>query len=271
MRRNRATRPLVDDLDRLQALLGLRPFGLFVDLDGTISPIVDDPEAARPTKAAVQSLAAIHRKGAYVAVVSGRAATLTRAMVGLRGIAYVGIHGLESYEGGRLRRERGLGSARRDIATLTDRLAPLLEPIGITIESKRVSVAFHLRRARDPAAARRMLEDALSTAPEARMLTRVDGRQVVELRAPTATTKGTAVRRLAAREGLRCLFYIGDDQTDISAFETVRQLGREQQLVGLSAAVVGDETAPSVAAAADYVLDGVPEVERFLAWLAGAL
>jgi len=271
MRRTGTARSLVEHLDRVRVLLRLQPFGLFVDLDGTMSPIVDDPMAARPTEAAVRSLAVIRRKGGFVAVVSGRAATVARAMVGLRGITYVGSHGLETYEGGRQHRARGLNSARGKVAQLIDRLTPLLVPLGVTVEHKDASVAFHLRRAREPGAARAALEHALSQAPEARDLARMPGRQVVELRARGRGNKGTAVRRLAMQHRLRSLIYIGDDQTDIFAFEAVRVMTREQQLTGLSAAVFDSETAPEVATAADFVLEGVPAVERFLAWLAGEL
>lgn len=49
MRRTAAEKSLLQNLDLLWALLAVRPFGLFVDLDGTISPIADDPMSARAT------------------------------------------------------------------------------------------------------------------------------------------------------------------------------------------------------------------------------
>jgi trehalose-phosphatase len=103
-----ASRSLFEHLDEAVAVCAARPFGLFCDLDGTISPIVADPVAARVSESARRSLRAIRRRGTYVAIVSGRTARMARAMVGLRGIAYVGVHGLEWYEQGRLRRAPGL-------------------------------------------------------------------------------------------------------------------------------------------------------------------
>ena len=261
--------PLLDHLDSVTALLTPR-LGVFCDLDGTLSPIVGDPMAAHATKEARRSLATIRRLGAYVAVVSGRSAAVARAMVGLRGITYVGNHGLEWYEGGRLRRVPALRRPRSVITRLRDLLTPRLSAWGVTVEAKEVGLALHFRRAPDPTSARAALEAILNETPEVGDLVRMEGRQVIELRAEAAETKGTAVRRLAERHGLRNLLYLGDDYTDLSAFAAVRQPCLEG-IAGLAIAVVDDETAPEVEAAADYVLAGVPEVERFPAWLAAAL
>ena len=265
-----AQRRLLDHLEAASMVAADPPFGLFCDLDGTISPIVADPMAARATEVARRSLSAIKRGGAYVAIVSGRGARVARAMVGLRGITYVGIHGLEWYEQGRLHHVPGLGRAQRAVARLNKLLAPRLERLGITVETKDVAIAFHVRRAPDPEAARQALDAALSERPEVVDLVRLEGRQVVELRAKAAETKGTAVRRLAEAHRLRSLCYLGDDRTDVFAFEAVREL-RKEGTKGLAIAVIDDETAPEVAEAADYLLAGVPEVERFLEWVAGEL
>lgn len=254
----------------MTAVCSAQPFGLFCDLDGTISPIVADPMEALVTETARRCLTMIQRRCACVAIVSGRAVAIARAITRLRGVTYVGIHGLEWYEQGRLNRVEGLDKARRAVRRLNKLLALRLVPLGITVESKDVAIAFHLRRAPDPEAARQALEAALIGRPELANLVRIDGRQVVELRASASETKGTAVAWLAKKKALRSLVYIGDDRTDVFAFEAVHQLCQEG-VQGLAVAVVDEETAPEVAEAADYVLAGVPEVERFLEWLARTL
>jgi len=68
---------------------------LFLDVDGTLAPIVARPELAEvpeETRAAVQRLAGRY---ALVACISGRPAADAERVVGVEGIRYVGEHGLE--------------------------------------------------------------------------------------------------------------------------------------------------------------------------------
>ncbi|MBN2469850.1 MAG: trehalose-phosphatase, partial [Anaerolineae bacterium] len=78
----------------LQALLRAARLGIITDVDGTISPIVDDPDAARVTPRNRELLAALAGHLALVAVVSGRAAGDVQARVNLPDLVYVGNHGL---------------------------------------------------------------------------------------------------------------------------------------------------------------------------------
>ena len=72
---------------------------VLLDIDGTLAPIVERPEdAAVPdeTRAEVERLAGRY---ALVACISGRPAADARRMVGLDGVEYVGVHGLEGHPG----------------------------------------------------------------------------------------------------------------------------------------------------------------------------
>ncbi|MBA7686082.1 hypothetical protein ES703_94520 [subsurface metagenome] len=60
---------------------------------------------------------------------------------------------------------------------------------------------------------------------------------------------------------------MGDDVSDIDAFDTMHALSRSTAFKGLALGVVGEETPPNVAERADLLLRGVGEVEAFLKWL----
>src|SRR5439155_3352640 len=72
-----------------------RGSALLFDIDGTLAPIVMDPDAAAVPAATRRLLEALERRYATVACTSGRRAGEARRIVGLDSIMYVGNHGLE--------------------------------------------------------------------------------------------------------------------------------------------------------------------------------
>src|SRR3989304_7587699 len=76
-------------------------FGLFSDLDGTLSPIAPTPQAAQITPRNRELLAELSKQLHIVALISGRRAASLQARVGLPGIIYIGNHGFERWVGGR--------------------------------------------------------------------------------------------------------------------------------------------------------------------------
>ena len=93
---------------------------------------------------------------------------------------------------------------------------------------------------------------------------------VIELRPPLDIDKGTAVETLAKRLGVKGVICLGDDITDIDMFSATRRL-RSQGLATATVAVGSEETAPEVAEAADFTVDGVEGVEWLLAEVVRAL
>src|SRR5579884_2221534 len=81
-------------------LLGDGRYGLFTDIDGTISQIAPTPSAAVVDPACREALRRLAMRWALVAVVSGRTARDAQRMVALRGLIYVGNHGLEIWRHG---------------------------------------------------------------------------------------------------------------------------------------------------------------------------
>ncbi len=216
---------------------------LFLDVDGTLAPIVARPELAsvpEETRAEVGRLASRY---ALVACISGRTGAEARRLVGVDGVVYVGVHGLELAPEAEGWREALTPFARLDW--------PWLEDKGLT-------VALHWREAPDEVAARAELESVAERAGAAGLEVRW-GRKVLELRPPVAADKGTAVRALLAERGLGRGLYAGDDTTDLDGFR-----GLDGCEVAVRVAVASPEGPAELAEAADVVVGSPAELLELL-------
>ncbi|MFB9906022.1 trehalose-phosphatase [Allokutzneria oryzae] len=189
------------------------------DYDGTLSPIVPDPEQARPLPESVNALRSLASlSSTTVAVISGRAlrdlATLSRLpsevhLVGSHGSEFdVGfVHALE-------------GPTRQLLARVRAELEQLAAGLeGVYLEHKPASVAVHVRRAEPEVGAR--LLDAVRSGPctwDGVQVT--EGKAVVEL-AVVRTDKGDALSVLRRQVGATAAVFLGDDVTDEKAFATL--------------------------------------------------
>ena len=260
-----------DRILTLDALNRHRPFGFFCDIDGTLAPLVATPGAAVVSPRARALLAKVASLADFTAVVTGRDLTDARRMVGLDGVAYVGNHGLEWWLDGRQVDAPYVARFRRLMAGVAERLAPALDQPGILVERKGPVLAVHYRLADDPEAARTRILKALASLdlPEGVQLR--EAIKVVELFPAVEVNKGTAVRALAERQGLRSAVFAGDDWTDLDAFRAIRAMREEGRLAGRTVAVRHGETPPAVVEAADEVVEGVAGTEGLLERLAAAL
>jgi trehalose-phosphatase len=187
-----------------------------MDFDGTLAPIVEDPDAARPLPQAVQAvraLAALPRT--HVAVVSGRPrAHLRRLLDPPDGMVVVGSHGAEVDEDDPLDDDELALLAR-----LHDAVVGLVKAHpGTQLEEKPTAVVLHTRTA-DRDQARAATREALEGPARWPGVHVMRGKEVVEL-AVTDMTKGRALQRLRADLGLERggVFFAGDDATDERAF-----------------------------------------------------
>ena len=218
---------------------------LVFDVDGTLAPIVLDPAAAVVPPETRAELARLARTYALVACVSGRPGDEARRIVGLESLTYVGNHGLE------------LDPAA---ANLAPAIARFRESVRRPAEDKGLTLSFHYRDADDEAAAVRELEAVASAAREAGLEPRW-GRKVLEIRPPVPSDKGTAVKTLIERSGVRRALYAGDDTTDLDAFIGLNEAGLEHTV---RIAVVSDEAPSELAAAADLAVRGPDELAALL-------
>ena len=262
--------PLSGAMALAMDVLGAAPAGILTDFDGTLSPIVADPSAARLVAGADGALTALVRRLAVVAVITGRAPLDARSMTGVPGLLIAGNHGTEWLEPGATLpiTSPGAARARAAVAEVIGRL-PALD--GVVVEDKGISASVHYRNAADPEAAHRTLLDAIGSLDPA--LERRAGRMSIELRPVGLGDKGAAARSVVERFGLRGAIVLGDDLTDLDMFAAVAELRGAGRLRGAIIAVGGGgvEVPPAVTAAADVVLDGPAQAALLLAALAEAL
>lgn len=253
---------LFDCFDQVRDLLALSPLGVFTDIDGTISEIASSPAEARVSGSCRESLETLARHVALVAAVSGRSVADARAMVGLDGIVYIGNHGCERWADGVAELVPGAQEYAARIEGLLVGLRQLLRIDGLTFEYKGPTATVHYRGSSDRPAARDAIVSALRGLPDAADLRIAEGKMSIEIRPPLRVSKGTAVIAEAEERRLRAAIYLGDDLTDVDAFTALHSSGLPFK--GLCVGVLGKETPPEVSAEADFTLNGVGDVERFL-------
>jgi trehalose 6-phosphate phosphatase len=192
---------------------------LALDFDGTLAPIVADPERAAMRLSTRRLLRQVARTYPCV-VISGRArADVLRRVRGLGVLEVIGNHGSEPGEA----MAPAVPDVRRWLPLLQESLGLLS---GVRIEDKGLSLAIHYRRSREKGAARARILAAAAGLAEARLL---GGKQVLNVLPLGAPHKGLALVRVMARLGLETAVYVGDDDTD----EDVFALGRPGGLLGI--------------------------------------
>lgn len=208
-----------------------------LDFDGTLAPIVDDPDRARIHPDADAALVALATQVLAVAVITGRPA---RQALDLGGLEEVGDDiaavGKDLYLFGQYGNERWSSSRRRivgprppsGLASFERELTGALRRVDAAaahVEAKGLAVAIHTRRLDDSAAAFERLLPVLRELAARHDLVVEPGRSVIEVRSP-GVHKGLAVQTLAEEVGAGGFVFAGDDLGDLEAFEAVRDLGR---------------------------------------------
>jgi trehalose-phosphatase len=244
--------------EAIRAAAGSRGLALFLDYDGTLTPIVERPEDAVLDPKSREVLQRLARRQP-VAIVSGRDLEDVRRRVGLPEVHYAGCHGFE-IAGPRGNRVHGAAAAAApQLAAAADQVARDTHDLpGVQLERKRFTLAVHYRRARDadvPA-----VRDAVARAQARHPALRVtSGKKVFELQPDVDWDKGRAVLWLIEALGLQdaLAVYIGDDVTDEDAFRALAHRG-----VGIAVQEAPQPTA------AQYTLRDPDEVRALLAGLA---
>jgi trehalose 6-phosphate phosphatase len=238
---------------------------VFLDFDGTLAPIVDVPDQARPLPGAAAAVGRLAGRYRRVAVISGRPAGFLLEHFGrVAGTAdLIGLYGLErtTASAGAI----AVDSDARHWQAAVARVAAAAEaasPQGLRVERKGLSVTLHYREA--PSLAGWAAGFAAEAAATSGLVAHV-GKQSWELRPPVPTDKGTVVNELAV--GLRAVCFVGDDSGDLPAFAALARL-RASGVDTLGVAVAGAETPTALIAASDAVVDGPAGVLDLLEALA---
>ncbi len=243
------------DAEIAPALSGRR-IAVFLDYDGTLTPIVERPEdavLAPEMRERIRALAA----HALVAIVSGRDVAFVIEQVAVEEALFLGSHGFDVVTpvGMELSQERA-GEFERFLGPLAEaeeRLADRIAGIeGAHIERKKYAIAVHYRQTPEDEvdAVERAVDEALAAAdgaadgavdgvvdtqadehgapPRAR-LRKTGGKKVFELRPDLDWDKGRALAWVLEALGMDggdvAPVYVGDDLTDEDAFAMVRDSG----------------------------------------------
>lgn len=260
----RGPRSALAEIDSMARGMAERGAVVFLDYDGTLTPIVDRPELAtlsEEMRAVLKDLAA----SCPVAIVSGRDRRDVERLVGLDQLVYAGSHGFDIAGPGGLRMEPAQAAEfLPDLDSAEEELKGALRRVtGVLIERKRFSLAVHYRQVAetDVVSVEKTVRATLKARPR---LARGEGKRVFEIRPGIDWDKGKAVTWLleeALPESRDALpFYLGDDVTDEDAFRALEHRG-----VGIR---VGDPSHPT---RARYFLRDPEEVGSFLRELARRL
>jgi trehalose-phosphatase len=219
---------LLDGSVGFESIKTASSIALFLDYDGTLSPIAPTPQSAyfsNETRQVLQKLAALPQF--LLTIISGRSLEDIRRIIGIEGIIYVGNHGFE-IKGPGIQHECPIADDFKVlIGELKEKIALGLKGFpGAFIEDKGVTISIHYRQVKEEQSL--VLEDILYRTTEPyfhNSQIRINlGKKVFEIKPPVEWDKGKAVLWvLAQKKGFPV--YIGDDTTDEDAFFAIRDLG----------------------------------------------
>lgn len=208
---------------------------LFLDYDGTLSPIVDNPDCAFMSDA---MRAAVKEAAEYfpTAIISGRSRDKVYEFVGLRELYYAGSHGMDIMVSDR---HSANNQGKEVMFQPASEFLPLIDEVykslieitkgidGAKVENNKFCVSVHYRNVDDKNwnALANCVYNLLEDYPRLRVS---HGRKVLEVRPVISWDKGKAVTFLLESLGLgNCdevlPIYVGDDCTDEDAFRVLKE------------------------------------------------
>jgi trehalose-phosphatase len=228
---------------------------IFLDYDGTLTPIVDKPELALLSEDMRRTLEQLLDKY-KVAIVSGRGREDVENLVGIKGIFYAGNHGFDikgpEFSMIQPDAERAMPLIQKAIDYFKEKLSSIE---GLLVEEKRFSVAVHYRLVDQERYLSKIRAEVEGLVAREESLRLIWGKKVFEILPNIYWNKGCAIRWIAAALKLSfkddSIIYIGDDTTDEDAFRTIRSRG--------STILVAEELRSS---AADFWVKGPDSVKE---------
>ena len=208
---------------------------LAFDFDGTLAPIVDDPEKSRMHEGSAEALAVLGARVARMAIVTGRGVEAVRRLgqldsrQGMDSLVVLGQYGVERWDAatGEERHPRVPAAISQAWSELESLVAGLeksgVDVGGLYLEDKQRAIGVHTRRASDPQKLVELLTDPVRRLAERHDLTMEPGRFVLELRA-SSQDKGDALRELVEESQPTMVVMVGDDLGDIPAFKVLEEL-----------------------------------------------
>ncbi|MCP5508537.1 MAG: trehalose-phosphatase [Chlamydiales bacterium] len=247
----------LQSVDEILEQCSTKKVAIFLDYDGTMTPIVDRPDMAIMSESMRDTLKSVIKKFT-VGIISGRDLKDVQNLVGVEGIFYAGSHGFDiaGPHGERFENEEVV----KFVPSIAEAEAELREKLknieGSLVERKKYGVAAHYRLVAPKE--QHLVEEAVDEVHDKHHdLRKTRGKMVFELQPKMEWHKGKALLWLLHRLGLDkddvLTFYIGDDVTDEDAFKVL--IGK-----GIAIFVITEER-PS---AASYTLKNPEQVGVFL-------
>lgn len=257
----------LEEYDSIAQQLAGKRLAVFLDYDGTLTPIVSRPELAVLSDEMREIVTDLAGK-CTVSIISGRDRHDVRALVGIDELVYAGSHGFDigGPDGLAVQHDEG-GSFVPVMVDLADQVERRIGDVeGSLVERKKYSIAVHYRLVADDAVPGiEAAVDAVLAEPEFAQIRKTHGKKVFDLQPALDWNKGKAVewvmRALDLDHDDVLPMFFGDDLTDEDAFAALT--GR-----GIGIVVVSDSSRPS---AADFSVPEVPDVGRLLRRLADTL
>lgn len=240
---------------------------MFLDYDGTLSPIVEDPDRAFMTNEMREAVRDVARYFP-TAIVTGRCRNKVYSFVRLTGLYYAGSHGMDiegpSKNNCKYKKGGVLFQPASEFLPMIDEVYNVLfertkSIPGAKVENNKFCVSVHFRCVEEKmwAVLVEQVRSVLNDYPKLRL---TQGRKVLEIRPTIKWDKGKALEFLLESLGYANStdvfpVYIGDDRTDEDAFKVLRNRG---QGLGILVSKVPKETNAS------YSLQEPKEVKDFL-------
>ncbi len=260
---------LWDNLDYLKNYKNDTSTAIVTDVDGTISEIASTPDEAMVTESMRKELVKLNEKFQLVAVISGRSVLNAREMVGVEGLLYVGNHGMEFLKNGQISIEPSVEKYLSQIKKTGQKLknGDLSHINGLMFEDKGICYSIHYRLSSSPENVREKILTTLHDDPECKNLKISEGRRLVELKPPVNCDKGTILQGIIDQYNLKKIIYLGDDITDVDAFNKLKELENEGKIEGTSVLVYSSEIPSYVKKHSSFFVNGVDEILKFFQWL----
>ncbi|URE02398.1 glycosyl hydrolase [Musa troglodytarum] len=212
---------------------------MFMDYDGTLSPIVDDPDSAFMSDAMREAVRDVARYFP-TAIVSGRCLDKVINFVRLADLYYAGSHGMDIK--GPTRPRHAKARAKPVLFQPASEFLPMIDAVykalfertkstpGARVENNKFCVSVHFRCV-DEKSWSSLFEQVRSVLKAYPKLRLTQGRKVLEIRPTIKWDKGKALEFLLESLGFAdCKnimpVYIGDDRTDEDAFKVLRDRGQ---------------------------------------------
>ena len=240
------------------------------DIDGTISKIVLNPDEASVSQIMKVTLKKLVHKFSLVGVITGRNVKNAEEMLGINELLYIGSHGLEYLKGGEIHIEPEVEKYLPIIQKIAQNIRGMKELCNIPdilFQEKGLCFTVHYRKCEDPMGTRRKILDTINEMEGLEKFKITEGRKVVEIRPKIGHDKGTILEKLVIENALEKIIYLGDDVTDVDAFNKLKGLKGEGKVNSISIVVVSEEVPEFVKESATFYVNGVEEVQKFFNWL----